>query len=45
LLITGDVNIAEYIIAIGNYLNAQNTILQNVVQKYQIITQINYWNR
>jgi len=45
LLITGEVNIAEYIIAIGNYLNAQNTILQNVIQKYQIITQINYWNR
>ena len=45
LLITGEVNIAEYIIAIGNYLNAQNTITQSVIQKYQIITQINYWNR
>ena len=45
LLITGEVNIAEYIIAISNYLNAQNTITQSVIQKYQIITQINYWNR
>jgi len=45
LLVTGEVNIAEYIIAISNYLNAQNTILQNMIQKYQLITQINYWNR
>ncbi len=45
LLITGDVRIADYIIAISNYLNAQNTITQNTIQQFQIITQINYWNR
>jgi outer membrane protein TolC len=45
LLATGDVRIADYIIAIGNYLAAQNVITQNTVGKLQIINQINYWNR
>ncbi len=45
LLITGDVRIADYIIAISNYLNAQNTITQNIIKQFQIITQINYWNK
>lgn len=45
LLATGDVRIADYIIAISNYLNAQNVITQNIVNQFQIITQINYYNR
>lgn len=44
-LITGDVRIADYIIAIGNYLNAKNSITQNTINKLQIINQINYWDR
>lgn len=44
-LLTGDVRIADYIIAIGNYLNAKNIISQNTITKWQIINQINYWNR
>ncbi len=45
LLVTGDVHIADYIIAISNYLNAQNTVTQNIIKKFQIITQLNYWNK
>ena len=45
LLVTGDVRIADYIIAISNYLNAQNIITQNIIKQFQIITQINYWNK
>lgn len=45
LLATGDVRIADYVIAINNYLNAQNVVTQNVVNQLQIITQINYWNK
>ena len=45
LLATGDVHIADYIIAINNYLNAQNTITQNIIKQFQIIAQINYWNK
>lgn len=45
LMATGDVRIADYVIAISNYLNAKNIILQNTINKLQIITQINYWNK
>ena len=44
LLARGEVRMADYIIAINNYINARNIITQNVVAKWQIITQINYWN-
>ncbi|PSL47909.1 outer membrane protein TolC [Chitinophaga niastensis] len=44
LLVHGDVRIADYVIAINNYLNAKNIITQNIVNKYQLINQINYWN-
>lgn len=45
LLVTGDVHIADYVIAISNYLNAENTITQNIIKQFQVITQINYWNK
>ncbi len=45
LLATGDVRIADYVIAISNYLNAQSITTQNLVSQLQIITQINYYNR
>jgi outer membrane protein TolC len=45
LLETGDARIADYIIAIGNYLAARNSITLNTVNKWQIINQLNYWNR
>lgn len=44
-LVTGDVRVADYIIAISNYLNAKNIITQNTINKLQIQNQINYWNR
>jgi outer membrane protein TolC len=45
LLETGDARMADYILAIGNYLNAKNTIRQNTTNKLQIINRINYWNK
>lgn len=45
LMTTGDARIADYIIALNNYLNAQNVITQNTTNKLQIINQINYWNK
>jgi outer membrane protein TolC len=45
LLETGDARIADYIIAIGNYITARNSITQNTISKLQIINQLNYWNR
>jgi outer membrane protein TolC len=45
LLETGDARIADYIIAIGNYISMRNIITQNAINKMQIINQLNYWNR
>jgi outer membrane protein TolC len=45
LLETGDVRIADYVIAINNYLAAKNLLAQNYITRLQIINQINYWNR
>ena len=44
-LVTGDIRITDYIIAISNYLNTKNIITLNTINKFQIINQINYWNR
>lgn len=45
LLETGDVRITDYIIAINNFLSIKNAIVQNTIQKYHLINQINYWSR
>jgi len=42
---TGDTRIADYVIAINNYLATKNLLTQNSINRMQIITQINYWNR
>jgi outer membrane protein TolC len=45
LLITGDVRIADYIIAINNYLNTQNLLRQTNITRLQLVSELNYWNK
>jgi outer membrane protein TolC len=45
LLETGGVSVTEYIIAMSNLLTTKNMLLQNEIEKYQLINQINYWCR
>ncbi|MBS1562746.1 MAG: TolC family protein, partial [Bacteroidetes bacterium] len=45
LLVSGDVKVADLVIAINNYLTSKNLLTQNTVSRLQIINQINYWNR
>ena len=45
LLATGDVRVTDLVIAITNYLSAQNSYRQNFVGRLRIINQINYWNQ
>ena len=45
LLNAGEVRVADYILALNNYINAKNLITQNRISRMQIINQINYWNR
>ena len=44
LMQSGDVSITDYILSINNYLNAKHVITQQIINKIQIINQINYWN-
>ena len=45
LLETGDVKMTDYILALNNYITAKNLLVQNKVSRYQIINQLNYWNK
>lgn len=44
LLQTGDITMKDYVLAINNYLNAQNLLTQNNISRLRIVNQINYWN-
>jgi outer membrane protein TolC len=44
LLETSDVKVTDIVVAITNYLNAQNIYRQNLISRLRIINQINYWN-
>lgn len=45
LLETGQVSVTEYIIALSNLLTTRNLLIQNEIEKYQLINQLNYWCR
>ena len=45
LLQTGDVKIADLILAINNYLTVRNLKTQTIISRLQLINQLNYWNR
>ena len=45
LLETGDVAMRDYVMSINNYLNAQNLLTLNTIERLKTVNQINYWNR
>jgi len=45
LLETSDVKITDFVTAVTNYLNAQNTFRQNLISRLKIMSQLNYWNQ
>ena len=45
LLSTGDAKIADFVIAINNYMSAKNLLTQNKIGRMQIINQLNYRNQ
>ncbi len=44
LLETGDIKITDYVLALNNYITSRNLVVQNLVARYQVINQINYWD-
>lgn len=45
LLHTGDLRITDFIIAINNYMSAQNLFRQTTINRLKLINQYNYWNK
>lgn len=45
LMRTGEVRIADFVIAINNYMSAQNLLKQTNINRLKLISQLNYWNR
>lgn len=45
LLHTGDLRIADFVIAINNYMAAQNLFRQTTISRLKLINQFNYWNK
>jgi outer membrane protein TolC len=45
LLQTGDLKIADLILAINNYLTIKNLMTQTVISRLQLINQLNYWTK
>ena len=45
LLQTGDVKIADLVLAINNYLTVRNMKTQTTISRLQLINQLNYWTR
>jgi len=44
LLQTGDIKITDYVLALNNYITSRNLIVQNIISRFQILNQLNYWN-
>lgn len=45
LMQTGDLRVADLVLAINNYLSAKYLLTQTNITKLQLINQLNYWNR
>ncbi|MBE5320870.1 TolC family protein [Pedobacter sp. MR2016-19] len=45
LMHTGDLKVADFVIAINNYMSAQNLLRQTNINRLKLINQFNYWNR
>jgi outer membrane protein TolC len=45
LMQTGDLKIADLILAINNYLSVKNLFTQTTINRLQLINQLNYWNK
>lgn len=45
LLQTGDIRVTDFVIAINNYLSAQNLLRQTNINRLKLLNQLNYWNK
>jgi outer membrane protein TolC len=44
LLKTGDISVNDYLLSVNNYLNANNMLIENTIERLRIINELNYWS-
>ncbi len=44
LLNTGDISVSDYLLSVNNYLNANNMLIENTIERFRIINELNYWS-
>jgi outer membrane protein TolC len=44
LLNTGDISVNDYLLSVRNYLNANNMQIENTIERFRIINELNYWS-
>jgi outer membrane protein TolC len=44
LLNSGDISVTDYLISITNYLTAKNLLIENILSRFKIINELNYWS-
>jgi outer membrane protein TolC len=44
LLNTGDISVNDYLLSVNNYMNANNMLIENTIERYRIINELNYWS-
>jgi outer membrane protein TolC len=44
LLKTGDISVNDYLVSVNNYLNANNMLIENTIERFRITNELNYWS-
>jgi outer membrane protein TolC len=44
LLTTGDIPVNEYLLSVNNYQNTHSMLVENKIERFRIINELNYWS-
>lgn len=44
LLNAGDISVSDYLLSVNNYLNANNMLIENTIERFKIMNELNYWS-
>jgi outer membrane protein TolC len=43
LLNTGDIPVTDYILSVNNYLDVNNMLIENTIERFRLLNELNYW--
>jgi hypothetical protein len=44
LLDRGDIPVSDYLLSVNNYINTNSMLIENIVERFRIINELNYLN-